>query len=63
MRHEVNDEEQQHTEHRAGEALGDALGDVRHEDDERASDDRAGQPADAAEFTVADTRNMANLIR
>src|SRR6478609_2572095 len=43
VRHEENDEEEQHAEHGAGEPLGDALGDVRHEDDEGAADDRARQ--------------------
>src|SRR5262245_60905355 len=49
MGHEVDDEEQEDAEHGAGEALGDALGDVRDEDDEGGADDRAGQPADAAD--------------
>src|SRR5215831_8085669 len=42
VRHEEDDEEQEHAEHRARKALGDAFRDVRHEDDERRADDRAG---------------------
>src|SRR5438046_8091104 len=38
MRHEEDHDEQQHAEHRAREALVDALGDVRHEDDEGGAD-------------------------
>src|SRR6266702_8445575 len=49
VRYEEDDEEQQHAEHRAGEALGNALRDVGDEDDEGGADDRSGQPANAAD--------------
>src|SRR4029453_4253191 len=49
MRHEEDHDEQQDAEHGAGETLGNALGDVRHEDDEGGTDERARQPADAAD--------------
>src|SRR5215469_6805936 len=49
MRHQVNDQEQQDAEHRARKSLGDAFGDVRHEDDEGRADERPGQPSDAAD--------------
>ncbi|KAG5719640.1 hypothetical protein E4T56_gene17499, partial [Termitomyces sp. T112] len=57
MRHEVDDEEQEDAEHGAGEALGDALRHVRHEDDEGGADERAGQPAHAADDHAEEQRD------
>src|SRR5207248_5530983 len=57
VRHEVDDEEQEYAEHRAGETFGDALRHVRHEDDEGGADDRAGQPADAADDHAEEQRD------
>src|SRR6185437_3479352 len=49
VRHQEDDKEQEDTEHRARQALGDSFRDVRNEDDEGGSHDRSGQPADAAD--------------
>src|SRR5579859_5660087 len=49
VRHEEDDKEEQHAEHGAGQALGDAFGDVRDEDDEGRANKGTGQPADAAD--------------
>src|SRR5438128_1765972 len=57
VRHQEDDYEQQDTEYGAGEALGNPLRDVRHEDDEGASDDRARQPADAADHHAEEQRD------
>src|ERR1039458_4946329 len=42
VRDQVDDEEQQHAEHRAGQPLGNSLRDVWHEDDEGRTHDRSG---------------------
>src|SRR5664279_3879130 len=57
VRHQEDDEEQQHSEHGAGEALRNSLRDIRHEDDEGRADDRAGQPSDAADHHAEKQRN------
>src|SRR3954447_20277405 len=57
VRHQEDDEEEQHAEHRAGEALGNAFRDVGNEDDERRADQRSGQPADAADHHAEKQRN------
>src|SRR5882757_5179274 len=57
VRHEEDDKEQQDAEHGAGEALGNSLRNVRHEDDEGTSDDRARQPADAADDHAEEQRD------
>src|SRR5438552_18189952 len=57
MRHEEDDKEQKHAEHRAGETFRDSLRDVRHEDDEGGADDRSGQPADAADHHAKEQRD------
>src|SRR6185437_5971168 len=49
VRHEEDDKEEQHAEHGAGQALGDAFGHVRNEDDEGRANKGTGQPADAAD--------------
>src|ERR1700726_726450 len=46
VRHKEDDEEQEHAEYGAGEALGNAFRDVGYEDDKGGADDRSGQPAD-----------------
>src|SRR3954466_2111550 len=57
VRHEVDDGEQEYAEYGAGEALGDALRHVRHEDDESCADERAGQPADATDDHAEEQRD------
>src|SRR6476661_1973111 len=55
--HQEDDEEQQHAEHRAGQAFRNSLSDVRNEDDEGRADDRTGQPSDAADNHAEKQRN------
>src|SRR3954452_5131163 len=57
VRHEVDDGDQEYAEYGAGEALGDALRHVRHEDDESCADERAGQPADATDDHAEEQRD------
>src|SRR5260221_636521 len=57
VRYQEDDEEQQHAEHGAGKALGNAFGDVRHEDDEGGTDDRTRQPTDAADHHAEEQRD------
>src|SRR5258708_16544797 len=57
VRHQEDDKEQQDAEHRAGEAFGNSLRNVRHEDDEGGADDRARQPADAADDHAEEQRD------
>src|SRR5579883_994543 len=57
MRHQEDDEKQNDAEHGAGKALGDALGDVRNEDDKGGADDRAGKPADTADDHAEEQRD------
>ena len=57
MRHEEDDGEQQHAEHRAGETLRDVFGDVRHEHDEGRAHQRSRQPADATDHHAEEDRD------
>src|SRR5215211_2192105 len=57
VRHQEDDEEQEHAEYRTGEALGNAFRNVGHEDDEGRADQRSGQPADAADHHAEEQRN------
>src|SRR6185437_2996855 len=57
MRHQEDDEKQQHAEDGAGKAFRDSLGDVRHEDDEGRTHDRSRQPADAADHHAEKQRD------
>src|SRR5689334_11163619 len=57
MRHEEDHDEQENAEHGAGETLVDTLGDVGHENDEGCTDERSGQPADAAHHHAEEQRD------
>src|SRR6266481_6339006 len=57
VRHQEDDEEQQHAEHGAGETLGDSLRDIGYEDDEGRAHDRSGQPSDAADHHAEKQRD------
>src|ERR1700753_55023 len=49
VRHQEDDEEQEHGAHGAGKTLRDAFRDVRNDDDERRAHDRSRQPPHAAD--------------
>src|SRR5260221_9624999 len=57
VRHKEDDQDQDDAEHGAGQTLGDAFGDVRHEHDEGRAGERAGQPADAADHHAQEQRD------
>src|ERR1044072_5301635 len=56
-RHHEDDQQQNHPVDRAGEALREMLGDVRHEQHEEAADDRPGDRRDAAHDEADEQRD------